>query len=322
MYLIEFQKRGLPHAHILLWLEVNSKCKTPAQIDDIISTELPSPTDVPDGYKVVTDYMLHGPYGKDKKYAPCTTEGKCSKHYPKQFYAETVLDEDGYPICLRQENKVSFKKGKFTFDNRHVVPYNHYMLLKYQAHINVEWCNRSKAIKYLFMYYNKGPDRATVVIQENIQKGDHMISEKFVAVDEINNYLNCIYLAPSMRVNKYYPNGEIDNQKQKFNQWVLSVGNGTIAAKDKDGEVEPSWIQIPEQFIINSSDSPIEAIVAETYPIFIERQHDEEYLKERAILTPKNDEVFALTKDDANISPKPNMSACEQSYHKLHHRKL
>ncbi|GJY99326.1 ATP-dependent DNA helicase PIF1-like protein [Tanacetum coccineum] len=76
VYVIEFQKRGLPHAHILLWLEENSKCKTPAQIDDIISAELPSPTEDPEGYKVVTDYMLHGPCGKDEKYAPCITEVK------------------------------------------------------------------------------------------------------------------------------------------------------------------------------------------------------------------------------------------------------
>ncbi|GKB85975.1 DNA helicase PIF1, ATP-dependent, partial [Tanacetum coccineum] len=38
---------------------------TPGEIDDIISAELPSPTDDPAGYKAVTDYMLHGPCGKD-----------------------------------------------------------------------------------------------------------------------------------------------------------------------------------------------------------------------------------------------------------------
>ncbi|GJU71919.1 DNA helicase PIF1, ATP-dependent [Tanacetum coccineum] len=43
VYVIEFQKRGLPHAHILLWLEEHCKCTTPSQIDDIISAELPSP---------------------------------------------------------------------------------------------------------------------------------------------------------------------------------------------------------------------------------------------------------------------------------------
>ncbi|GJV76736.1 hypothetical protein Tco_1508320 [Tanacetum coccineum] len=52
--------------------------------------ELPSLAEDPDGYKVVSEFMLYGPCGKDAKYAPCTTEGKCSKHYPKVFLAETL----------------------------------------------------------------------------------------------------------------------------------------------------------------------------------------------------------------------------------------
>ncbi|GKA09992.1 DNA helicase PIF1, ATP-dependent [Tanacetum coccineum] len=97
VYVIEFQKRGLPHAHILLWLKEHCKCKTPSDIDDIIFTELPSPTDDPDAYKIVTDYMLHGPCGKDARNTACTTDGKCLKHFPKQFLVETFLDEEGYP---------------------------------------------------------------------------------------------------------------------------------------------------------------------------------------------------------------------------------
>ncbi|GKE59681.1 helicase, partial [Tanacetum coccineum] len=65
VYVIEFQKRGLPHAHILLWLEEHAKCKTPSDIDDIISAELPSPTDDPEGFSAVSEFMLHGPCGKD-----------------------------------------------------------------------------------------------------------------------------------------------------------------------------------------------------------------------------------------------------------------
>lgn len=37
---IEFQKRGLPHVHYLVWLENDYKIRTPLQIDSIISTEL------------------------------------------------------------------------------------------------------------------------------------------------------------------------------------------------------------------------------------------------------------------------------------------
>ncbi|GJU07233.1 ATP-dependent DNA helicase PIF1-like protein [Tanacetum coccineum] len=94
-----------------------------------------------------------------------------------------------------------------------------------------------------------------------------------------------------MRVNEYYPNREIDTRKQEFNKWVLSVGNGTVVAKAKHGEDEPSWIQIPEEFIIKSSGNPIEQIVDDTYLDFIERQNDDDYLTERAILTPRNDDV-------------------------------
>ncbi|GJZ04369.1 DNA helicase PIF1, ATP-dependent [Tanacetum coccineum] len=126
--------------------------------EESYAAELPSPTDDPDGYKVVTDYMLHGPCRKDASYAACTTDGKCSKHLPKAFLPKTFLDEEGYPHYRRRDNKVTVKKGKFTYDNKHVVPHNRYMLLIYNAHINVEWCNRSKAIKYLFKYLNKGPD--------------------------------------------------------------------------------------------------------------------------------------------------------------------
>ena len=91
VYVIEFQKRGLPHAHILLWLENRYKCKTPEEIDDIISAEMPSPTRDPKGYKAVTEYILHGPCGTQTNSASCTAEGKCMKHYPSCFTEKQQL---------------------------------------------------------------------------------------------------------------------------------------------------------------------------------------------------------------------------------------
>ncbi len=38
MYSVEWQKRGLPHAHILLWLEEKNR---PDAIDSVISAEFP-----------------------------------------------------------------------------------------------------------------------------------------------------------------------------------------------------------------------------------------------------------------------------------------
>ena len=46
IYVIEFQKRGLPHAHILLILPDHDRLVTPAMVDSIVSAELPpSPMD-------------------------------------------------------------------------------------------------------------------------------------------------------------------------------------------------------------------------------------------------------------------------------------
>jgi hypothetical protein len=39
MYVIEFQKRGLPHAHIVL--KTNTEPTTPGEIDAVLSAELP-----------------------------------------------------------------------------------------------------------------------------------------------------------------------------------------------------------------------------------------------------------------------------------------
>ncbi|XP_071740008.1 uncharacterized protein [Rutidosis leptorrhynchoides] len=128
--------------------------------------------------------------------APCIIERKCSKHFPKPYCVETTIDEDGYANYRRRKNGETVTKAKTTLDNSFVVPYNRYLLLKYNAHINVEWCNRSRAIKYLFKYLNKGPDRATIVIQENLTQIENSSVEKIVEVDEIKNYLDCRYLSP------------------------------------------------------------------------------------------------------------------------------
>jgi hypothetical protein len=41
MYTIEFQKRDLSHAHILLWLDSRDKLDSAEAIDSVICAELP-----------------------------------------------------------------------------------------------------------------------------------------------------------------------------------------------------------------------------------------------------------------------------------------
>ncbi|XP_024006634.1 uncharacterized protein LOC112083134 [Eutrema salsugineum] len=126
MYNIEFQKRGLPHAHMVVFLKPESKLPTGEDIDRFISAEIPDKDLDPILYENVGDLMIHGP---------------CD------------------------------------------------LLKRFRAHVNVEWCNQTRSIKYLFKYINKGPDYIRAAIED--EDGNPVISQ-----DEVEQHYNCRYISP------------------------------------------------------------------------------------------------------------------------------
>jgi len=67
IYTIEFQKCGLPHAHILIFLHPQFKHPNPDGIDKIISAELLDEQVEPELFKIVSSFMIHGPCGIQNK---------------------------------------------------------------------------------------------------------------------------------------------------------------------------------------------------------------------------------------------------------------
>ncbi|KAH1154351.1 hypothetical protein GYH30_049856 [Glycine max] len=137
MHTIEFQKRGLPHVHLLLFLHPDNKYPSSTDIDEIISAEISSHEDDPELYRLVENHMIHGPCG--------------------------ILQPNS-PFYRRRNNGHSISKNGVIIDNKYVVPYNPKLLKKYQAHINIEWCNQTQNV--------------------NIQN------------DELKGYLDCRYISP------------------------------------------------------------------------------------------------------------------------------
>ncbi|XP_071921748.1 uncharacterized protein [Coffea arabica] len=62
-YVVEFQKRGLPHAHFLIILHPTSKLYSTESYDQIVSVELPDPVEHKHLFKMVRKHMMHGPCG-------------------------------------------------------------------------------------------------------------------------------------------------------------------------------------------------------------------------------------------------------------------
>ncbi|UYV67959.1 hypothetical protein LAZ67_5002631, partial [Cordylochernes scorpioides] len=110
-YTIEWQKRGLPLAHILLWLKEKI---SPNQIDSIICAEIPNEGVDASLFRTVTKNMIHGPCGHGYPNPGCMERGRCQKKYPRLLLAETQTDRDGYPLYRRRRPE----EGGFSFVKR------------------------------------------------------------------------------------------------------------------------------------------------------------------------------------------------------------
>lgn len=93
MYTVEWQKSGLHHIHIFVWLKEKIRLKS---IDNVISAKLPDPDLDPALYEIIKTYMIHGLCGSLNTSYPCMFDGTCTKKYPRPFLKETQTGEDGF----------------------------------------------------------------------------------------------------------------------------------------------------------------------------------------------------------------------------------
>jgi hypothetical protein len=217
VYTIEFQKRGLPHCHMLLILDQEDKITTLEKLNRLISCEIPDPEKNPRLSDAVRLLMIHGPCGELNPLAPCMENGKCGKGFPKDFCEESSLNVNGFAQYMRPNNGRTLDVRGCQVDNRWVVAHNPHLLLKYNAHINVEMCATVKSFKYLYKYIFKGQYRSfepAVFIPELYLTGRLFLcftgydkariafrtingkQETVFNVDEISEFVDSRYISP------------------------------------------------------------------------------------------------------------------------------
>ncbi|KAF8111948.1 hypothetical protein N665_0070s0018, partial [Sinapis alba] len=259
LHRIEFQKRGLSHAHILLWFGNSSRTPSAEEVDKIISAELPNKEEDPESYNLVAKHMIHGPCEVIKPNSP--------------WY---VL------YRRRRDETASVVKDGAVMNNTSVVPHNIAILKKYEAHINVEWCNRTSAVKYLFKYITKGVDKAIAVIEKgnNISTLDKDTEVVTKQQNEIQDFIECRYLSACESMWRIFA-FHIHKRKPTVQKLIIHLeGEHNITVKETDdlGRVirRPgiektmftermvlcrrsefartlTYVQIPEYFVWNNS---------------------------------------------------------------------
>ncbi|XP_076043746.1 uncharacterized protein LOC143026849 [Oratosquilla oratoria] len=97
---IEYQKRGLPHLHYLLWMDEESKPRY-QNYDDYVQAEIPSRDEDPEGYALVLKHMIHGPNCNGA--SPCWRNESCSKRKPAVVRLQVHLP-DLHLVYIKENN--------------------------------------------------------------------------------------------------------------------------------------------------------------------------------------------------------------------------
>ena len=114
-------------------------------------------------------------------------DGFFKNHYPKEFCSSTTQGKNSYPVYKRRYDNEQLKVRCAYLDNQWVIPYNPYLLAKFDCHMNVEIYSTIKAVKYLYKYIYKGYDRVT----------SHIVGdENYYDVDEIEQFQTGRWISP------------------------------------------------------------------------------------------------------------------------------
>ena len=186
---IEYQERGLPHAHIVFRLDefhdevanifenmmniyndkINSNQQPQPQkpieaeaicelIDEYISAEIPDEQEEPILHDIITQLMIHSCRSEGAN--PCLNKnGLCKNGFNKTFVKDkTTFNASGFPEYRRRSDA-----------DLMVVAYNREIVLDWEGHAHLTYSGQTFSVLYLYKYLYKGNKKMEVGFRPELE---------------------------------------------------------------------------------------------------------------------------------------------------------
>ena len=175
LQVIEYQHRGLPHAHIIIQLDNGPNHENIQEciewIDQYVTATMPnldenSTDEDQTYYNLVNSKMIHTCYHGIGGCLASSDSRVCKRNYSDTDLREhTNFDEKGFPVYRRPRR-----------EDLRVVPHNKQMLIDCDCHINAEFCGTCYTVLYLYSYLFKGNKKIKFELNntENIHEKDEI----------------------------------------------------------------------------------------------------------------------------------------------------
>jgi hypothetical protein len=167
MWRLEYQKRGLPHIHLLLWTDIN--VADPEVVDKYFTAELPRMEIYQDRKKeinVIRELALKYQVHHCTRRCTGTKKPGCCYNFPKKIGPETTTT--GHWMQLRRREK----------EDAWIVPYNPIVLYYWRGHSNFEVVSVDGVVGYLFKCAFKHTDSDVINLGKFIMRGGVSVNPK------------------------------------------------------------------------------------------------------------------------------------------------
>ena len=259
---VEFQNRGAPHTHSILWVEKNIDEMI---ADNIIRSDLPNPEQEPELYQLVLSHQIHT-CRPSKCGGPMPSGQMCKKNFPRPYslYTYYKADENRYIYrCISEKD-------------RWVVPYHAPTLLIWNAHMNIQYVSSWGLARYLSKYVVKSEPSYVFNVSEGDKYREHVVARRLSSVECMFLLLNETICNSSIQV-KYLPT-EPPNIRSRSIRPISTIS---------DDDDDPYWKDAIEKYFARPHNEQFDNM---TYP---------DYFRNYRLLT-KNSSNNNFYKDDLN----------------------